>query len=228
MGEDQSRSWDAGAAWNFVGIASQNTGMESSSPREVEQTAIWRFFYGCRTEPYGMQMSLSRDRGISWNDETILRADGGTRGYRISQGSDRHRWDCDRLLLRQCWRRPRTFNRCQPHRGSQRDSGIRVANLAFPTDRDRRRLSSRNLNAIENDPVFADYPGLLNSGVQMSDETKEGQVLGSGDSSGEILRVHHIARTVILDCVDGSVIRHMKAPSPRWATSSQPRSPRQI
>jgi hypothetical protein len=68
-----------GGRWTAAGVAVDNTGHYGNPP-----ALTWlgegrlALAYGCRDEPFGMRMRLSTDGGMSWNEEVILRDDGGT------------------------------------------------------------------------------------------------------------------------------------------------------
>jgi hypothetical protein len=72
-------SVDDGATWSFAGTAVANTGIGGNPPALIRlEDGNLGLFYGCRDQPFGIRMRMSKDLGKSWSEETVLRADGGT------------------------------------------------------------------------------------------------------------------------------------------------------
>lgn len=72
-------STDEGRSWIKLGAAVDDTGY-GGNPRALTVLEDGRLAlaYGCRNQPFGIRLRLSRDGGQSWGDEIPLRADGGT------------------------------------------------------------------------------------------------------------------------------------------------------
>ena len=75
---DLYASKNDGATWQFVGRPVADTGC-GGNPATLTRLHDGRLclIYGYRNPPYGMRARLSNDRGESWSDEIVLRADAG-------------------------------------------------------------------------------------------------------------------------------------------------------
>jgi hypothetical protein len=73
---DVYRTNDNGESWNFVNQATLDTG---GNPPSLVLLPDGRVVvtYGYRKEPYGIRARISRDHGLSWSDEIVLRSNGG-------------------------------------------------------------------------------------------------------------------------------------------------------
>lgn len=85
-------SADDGATWELRSVPVPGTGKWGNPPAFI-QLADGRLclVYGYRTPPFGLRARLSSDLGHTWDDEIILRSDGGSHdlGYpRITQRPD--------------------------------------------------------------------------------------------------------------------------------------------
>jgi hypothetical protein len=76
---DLFASDDNGATWDLVTRAVPNTGM-GGNPPSLLRLADERLclVYGYRDAPYGLRARLSTNGGATWDDERILRDDGGS------------------------------------------------------------------------------------------------------------------------------------------------------
>jgi BNR repeat-like domain len=72
------RSDDNGSTWQQVARAVPDTGR--GNPPSLVRLADGRLVltYGYRAEPYGIRARISKDQGRTWDDEVVLRSDGGT------------------------------------------------------------------------------------------------------------------------------------------------------
>jgi len=72
------RSDDNGATWQHVTRAVPDTGR--GNPPGLVKLPDGRLVitYGYRAEPYGIRARISKDQGKTWDDEVVLRDDGGT------------------------------------------------------------------------------------------------------------------------------------------------------
>jgi hypothetical protein len=72
------RSDDNGATWRTVARAVPDTGR--GNPPSLVKLKDGRLVvtYGYRAEPYGIRARISKDEGKTWDDEVVLRSDGGT------------------------------------------------------------------------------------------------------------------------------------------------------
>jgi hypothetical protein len=72
------RSNDNGATWQTVARAVPDTGR--GNPPSLVKLTDGRLVvtYGYRAEPYGIRARISKDEGKTWDDEVVLRSDGGT------------------------------------------------------------------------------------------------------------------------------------------------------
>jgi hypothetical protein len=72
------RSDDNGSTWRHVTRAVPDTGR--GNPPSLVKLKDGRLVvtYGYRAEPYGIRARISSDEGATWNDEVVLRSDGGT------------------------------------------------------------------------------------------------------------------------------------------------------
>jgi hypothetical protein len=86
------RSADLGLTWEYAGVAVPETGRSGNPPAMILlEDGRLCLTYGCRAEPYGIRARLSEDGGARWEQEIVLRKDGGDRdlGYpRTVQRSD--------------------------------------------------------------------------------------------------------------------------------------------
>ena len=89
---DMHVSEDNGATWRFIGTPVANTGFGGNPPAMIRlQDGRLGLVYGYRDAPFGIRARLSTDGGATWQDEIILRSDGGNHdlGYpRIVQRPD--------------------------------------------------------------------------------------------------------------------------------------------
>ena len=60
-----------GSAYRLLLVAEQDEPVKLKDGRLVVT-------YGYRAEPYGIRARISSDEGATWNDEVVLRSDGGT------------------------------------------------------------------------------------------------------------------------------------------------------
>ena len=74
---DAYRSADNGATWEYVGRPVPDTGRGNPPDLLQLQDGRLALVYGYRAEPYGIRARLSDDRGNTWGDDIVLRADGG-------------------------------------------------------------------------------------------------------------------------------------------------------
>jgi hypothetical protein len=74
---DLYRSKDNGANWTLL-CKPANTGKSSGNPPSLIQLKDGRLAlaYGYRDLPYGVRARVSKDRGVTWGDEIVLRNDG--------------------------------------------------------------------------------------------------------------------------------------------------------
>ena len=72
------RSDDNGSTWQHVARAVPDTGR--GNPPSLVKLKDGRLVitYGYRAEPYGIRARISTDEGKTWDDEVVLRSDGGT------------------------------------------------------------------------------------------------------------------------------------------------------
>jgi hypothetical protein len=72
-------SADEGRTWEAARDCAANTG-PGGIPPALTRLGDGRLalVYGCRNAPFGIRLRLSEDSGKSWNDEAMIRADGGT------------------------------------------------------------------------------------------------------------------------------------------------------
>ena len=72
------RSDDNGSSWHHVVRAVPDTGR--GNPPSLVKLKDGRLVitYGYRAEPYGIRARISKDEGKTWDDEVVLRTDGGT------------------------------------------------------------------------------------------------------------------------------------------------------
>ncbi len=72
------RSDDNGSTWQHVARAVPDTGR--GNPPSLVKLKDGRLVvtYGYRAEPYGIRARISKDEGKTWDDEVVLRSDGGT------------------------------------------------------------------------------------------------------------------------------------------------------
>lgn len=72
------RSDDNGVTWKGVTRAVPDTGR--GNPPSLVKLKDGRLVitYGYRAEPYGIRARISKDEGKTWDDEVVLRSDGGT------------------------------------------------------------------------------------------------------------------------------------------------------
>lgn len=79
------RSDDNGAQWKLVSVVTPRSTANSGNPPSMLRLKDGRLCvtYGHREAPYGIRARISRDDGATWEDEIILRTDGGDRdlGY---------------------------------------------------------------------------------------------------------------------------------------------------
>ena len=73
------RSADNGASWKFVSTVTPRPTAHSGNPPSMLRLRDGRLCvtYGHREAPFGIRARLSTDDGATWEDELILRADGG-------------------------------------------------------------------------------------------------------------------------------------------------------
>ena len=93
------RSRDDGQSWTLDTIPAPDLG--EGNPASLNRLADGRIclVYGFRALPFSMRARLSRDRGHTWENEVILRDDGGGRDMGYPHRPATRRQDCDRLLL---------------------------------------------------------------------------------------------------------------------------------
>jgi hypothetical protein len=81
-----SRDWidlygsqDNGSTWSYMNRPVADTG-KGGNPPTLNRLSDGRLcmIYGYRNAPYGMRAKLSQDNGLTWEDEIILRSDGGS------------------------------------------------------------------------------------------------------------------------------------------------------
>ena len=78
------RSRDRCATWNNAGVAVPDTGSGGNPPTlTLCEDGTLCLTYGYRAEPFGMRARISKDAGTSWEQEIVLRDDGGCKdiGY---------------------------------------------------------------------------------------------------------------------------------------------------
>ncbi len=75
---DAYRTDDNGATWKATARAVPDTGR--GNPPSLVRLTDGRLVvtYGYRAEPYGIRARISRDEGRTWDDEVVLRDDGGS------------------------------------------------------------------------------------------------------------------------------------------------------
>jgi len=73
---DIYRSIDNGESWRFVNQATLDIGGNPPSLVRLDDGRL-AITYGYRLAPYGIRARISRDNGLSWSEEFILRSDGG-------------------------------------------------------------------------------------------------------------------------------------------------------
>ena len=75
---DQYRSRDEGKTWSYEGRPVPNTGF-GGNPPTLNRLKDGRLVmvYGFRDAPFGIRARISRDDGVSWGEDIILRDDGG-------------------------------------------------------------------------------------------------------------------------------------------------------
>jgi hypothetical protein len=72
-------SRDEGRCWKEISVAVRNTGPGGNPPAlTLLCDGRLALAYGSRNAPFGIRLRLSEDGGNSWNDEAMIRADGGT------------------------------------------------------------------------------------------------------------------------------------------------------
>jgi hypothetical protein len=73
---DIFRSHDNGESWHFVNQATMDIG---GNPPSMVRLSDGRLVvtYGYRLQPYGIRARISRDNGLSWSEDIILRPNGG-------------------------------------------------------------------------------------------------------------------------------------------------------
>ena len=73
------RSGDNGATWKLVSTVTPRATGHSGNPPSMLRLQDGRLCvtYGHREAPFGIRARMSRDEGATWDDEIILRADGG-------------------------------------------------------------------------------------------------------------------------------------------------------
>lgn len=72
------RSDDNGASWRHVARAVPDTGRGNPPSLVTLKDGRFVITYGYRAEPYGIRARISKDEGKTWDDEVVLRADGGS------------------------------------------------------------------------------------------------------------------------------------------------------
>ena len=72
------RSGDNGSSWQHVVRAVPDTGRGNPPSLVALKDGRLVITYGYRAEPYGMRARISSDQGKTWDDEVVLRSDGGT------------------------------------------------------------------------------------------------------------------------------------------------------
>lgn len=83
---------DEGKTWKLGSSVYEGEGLSNPPSLFRLQDGRLCVTYGMRTLPYGIFARLSDDGGLSWNDERILRSDGGhwdlgyTRSYQVPNG----------------------------------------------------------------------------------------------------------------------------------------------
>ncbi len=79
------RTEDNGANWKLVSVVTARSTANSGNPPSMLRLKDGRLCvtYGHREAPFGIRARMSKDDGVTWEDEIILRADGGNRdlGY---------------------------------------------------------------------------------------------------------------------------------------------------
>ena len=79
------RTGDNGANWKLVSVVTARSTANSGNPPSMLRLRDGRLCvtYGHREAPYGIRARMSKDDGVTWEEEIILRRDGGNRdlGY---------------------------------------------------------------------------------------------------------------------------------------------------
>jgi hypothetical protein len=71
---------DNGQNWRFLSRPVESTGGSVGNPPSMIKLKDGRLVltYGFRSAPYGIRARISRDQGLTWGPEIILRDDAGT------------------------------------------------------------------------------------------------------------------------------------------------------
>ncbi len=76
---DLYASDDDGATWSFLNRPAPNTGSGGNPPTLTKlQDGRLCLVYGYRAQPFGIRARLSADEGMTWDQEIVLRDDGGS------------------------------------------------------------------------------------------------------------------------------------------------------
>lgn len=74
---DAYRSTDDGKTWTFVTKPAPDTGRGNPPSLTRLKDGRLALVYGWRAVPYGLRARISKDKGKTWGDEIVLRADAG-------------------------------------------------------------------------------------------------------------------------------------------------------